>query len=75
MDITPQDDQEKKVLGMGQRISVAIGLISAAAPAILAAVGGLDAIKDNVALLSTGVGSLVAGGLAAYVAVRRMARK
>ena len=75
MDITPVNEQEKKVVGAGQRIAAAIGLISAAAPAIIAAVGGTDAITDNIGLLSTGLGSLVAGGIASYVAVRRMTRK
>ena len=75
MDITPTDDKEKKVVGAGQRIAAAIGLISAAAPAIIAAVGGTEAITNNIGLLSTGLGSLVAGGIASYVAVRRMAKK
>lgn len=75
MDITPQNEQEQKVLGAGQRIAAVIALISAAAPAILAAVGGLDSVTQNLPLLATGIGSLVAGGIASYIAVRRMARK
>lgn len=75
MDITPTNDQEKKVVGAGQRIAAVIGLISAAAPAIIAAVGGTEAVTNNLGLLSTGLGSLVAGGIASYVAVRRMVRK
>lgn len=71
-DITPRDQQETKALAVGQRIATAIGIIGAAVPALLAAFGGLDWITANLPLLLTGLGSLSAGGVASYVAVRRM---
>lgn len=72
MDITPKDSVETKALGIGQRISAAIGIIIAMGTALLAAFGDMKWISDNLPLLGTGVGALATGGLTAYVAVRRM---
>lgn len=71
-DIKPRDAKETAVAGAGTRIVTAIGIIGAMVPALLAAVGGLDWITANLPLLLTGLGSLVTGGVASYVAVRRM---
>ena len=71
-DIKPRDAKETAVAGAGTRIVAAIGIIGAMVPALLAAVGGLDWITANLPLLLTGLGSLVTGGAASYVAVRRM---
>jgi len=71
-DIKPRDAKETAVAGAGTRIVAAIGIIGAMVPALLAAVGGLDWITANLPLLLTGLGSLVTGGVASYVAVRRM---
>ena len=70
--IKPRDSKEIAVVGAGTRIMVAMGIIGAMVPALLAAVGGLDWITANLTLLLTGLGSLVTGGVASYVAVRRM---
>ena len=72
MDITPKDSVETKALGIGQRISVALGIVIAAMTTLLTALGGMAWITDNLALLGTGAASLVTGGITAYVAVRRM---
>lgn len=72
MDITPKDSVETKALGIGQRISAAIGILIAMGSALLAAFGDVKWISDNLPLLGTGVGALATGGLTAYVAVRRM---
>ena len=71
-DITPKDAVETKALGIGQRISAAIGIIIAMGSALLAAFGDTKWITDNLPLLGTGVGALVTGGLTSYVAIRRM---
>lgn len=70
--IKPRDASETATLSTGARIAAAIGIIGTAVPALLAAVGGLDWITANLPLLLTGLGSLVSGGVASYVAVRRM---
>jgi hypothetical protein len=70
--ITPRDARETQALGAGKRITIAIGILGTALPALLAAFGGLDWITDNLAMLLTGLGSLAGGGLASYIAVRRM---
>jgi hypothetical protein len=70
--ITPRDERETSALGAGKRIAAAIGILGAAVPALLAAVGGLDWITANLPLLLTGLGSLAGGGVASYIAVRRM---
>lgn len=72
MDITPKDSVETKALGIGQRISAAIGILIAMGSALLAAFGDVKWISDNLPLLGTGVGALVTGGLTSYVALRRM---
>ncbi len=72
MDITPKDSTETRALGIGRSIATAIGILVAAASGILAVFGDLKWITDNLPLLGTGLGSLATGGLAAYVAVRRM---
>lgn len=71
-DIKPKDPKETAVTCAGTRIVTAIGIIGAMVPALLAAIGGLQWITDNLPLLLTGLGSLVTGGIASYVAVRRM---
>lgn len=71
-DITPRDPTETRALGIGARIATVIALLAAAVPALLAAVGGLDWITANLPLLATGLGSLITGGLASYIAIRRM---
>ena len=60
------------VVGFPLKEAAAIGIIGAAVPALLAAFGGLDWITANLPLLLTGLGSLTTGGIASYVAVRRM---
>ena len=70
--ITPRDAAETATLSTGARIAAAIGIIGTAVPALLAAVGGLDWITANLPLLLTGLGSLVSGGVASWIAVRRM---
>lgn len=70
--ITPRDAAETAALSIGARIATAITILGTAVPALLAAVGGLDWITDHLPLLLTGLGSLVSGGVASYVAVRRM---
>ncbi len=72
-EINPRDTRETSALGAGQRIASAIAIIATTAPALLALVGGLDWIISNLPLLLAGVGSLATGGIASYVAVRRMA--
>lgn len=71
-DITPKDQTETAALGAGKRIATAIGIIGAAVPALLAAFGGIDWITANLPLLLTGLGSLASGGVASYIAIRRM---
>ena len=70
--ITPKDSVETTALGIGKRITVAIGIVITAVSSLLCSVGGLDWITDNLTLFGTGVGALVTGGLTSYVAVRRM---
>ena len=70
--ITPRDAAETATLSTGARIAAAIGILGTAVPALLAAVGGLDWITANLPLLLTGLGSLVSGGVASWIAVRRM---
>ena len=70
--IKPRDAAETATLSTGARIAAAIGIIGTAVPALLAAVGGLDWITANLPLLLTGLGSLVSGGVASWIAVRRM---
>ena len=70
--ITPRDAAETAALSAGARITAAIGIIGTAFTAVLAAIGGLDWITANLPLLLTGLGSLATGGIASYVAVRRM---
>ena len=70
--ITPRDTREAAAIGAGRRIAAAIAAVAAAAPAILAAIGGLEWIAANLPLLLAGIGSLAAGGVTSYVAVRRM---
>lgn len=70
--IKPRDAAETATLSLGARIAAAIGIIGTAVPALLAAVGGLDWITANLPLLLTGLGSLVSGGVASWIAVRRM---
>ncbi len=70
--IKPRDASETAALSIGARIATAITILGTAVPALLAAVGGLDWITANLPLLLTGLGSLVSGGVASYVAVRRM---
>ena len=70
--ITPRDEQETKALSIGARIATAIGIVGTAVTALLAAAGGLDWITANLPLLLTGLGSLASGGVASYIAVRRM---
>ncbi len=72
MDITPKDQVETKALGIGQRISVALGIVVAMGSALLAAFGDMKWITDNLPLLATGLGGLATGGVTAFVAVRRM---
>ncbi len=70
--ITPRDEQEAKTLSVGARIATAIGIVGTAVSALLAAFGGLDWITAHLPLLLTGLGSLASGGVASYIAVRRM---
>ena len=70
--IKPRDAAETATLSTGARIAAAIGIIGTAVPALLAAVGGLDWITAHLPLLLTGLGSLVSGGVASWIAVRRM---
>ncbi len=70
--ITPRDGQETAVVGAGKRIAAAISIVGAAVPALLAAFGGVEWITDHLPLLGVGLGSLVSGGVASYIAVRRM---
>jgi len=70
--ITPRDERETRALGAGKRITIAIGVLGTALPALLAAFGGLDWITAHLPLLLTGLGSLVSGGVASWIAVRRM---
>ncbi len=70
--IKPRDAAETATLSVGARIAAAIGIVGTAVPALLAAVGGLDWITANLPLLLTGLGSLVSGGVASWIAVRRM---
>ena len=72
-EINPRDPRESAALGAGQRIASAIAIIATTAPALLALIGGLDWITANLPLLLAGLGSLATGGIASYVAVRRMA--
>ena len=72
MNIASRDATETRTVNIGQRITVAIGIVIASATSLLAAVGGLEWILDNLALLGTGLGALVTGGLTAFIAVRRM---
>ena len=71
-DITPKDETEQKAVSAGKRIATAIATVAAAAPAICAAFGGFDWISANLPLLATGLSGIAAGGIASYVAVRRM---
>ena len=70
--ITPRDEQEAKTLSVGARIATAIGIVGTAVSALLAAFGGLDWITAHLPLLLTGLGSLASGGIASYIAIRRM---
>lgn len=70
--ITPRDDRETAVVGAGKRIAAAISIVGAAVSALLAAFGGIEWITDHLPLLGVGLGSLVSGGIASYIAVRRM---
>jgi hypothetical protein len=70
--ITPRDDRETAVVGVGRRIATAIGILITAATTLLAAFGDMQWITDNLPMLGVGLGSLVSGGIASYIAVRRM---
>ncbi|HRR33529.1 MAG TPA: hypothetical protein P5026_05485 [Kiritimatiellia bacterium] len=70
--ITPRDAAESATLSAGKRISAAIGIIISTALTLCGALGGFAWIADNLPLLGVGLGSLVSGGVASYVAVRRM---
>ena len=70
--ITPRDDRETAVVGAGRRIATAIGILITAATTLLAAFGDMQWITDNLPMLGVGLGSLVSGGIASYIAVRRM---
>ncbi|HOR97091.1 MAG TPA: hypothetical protein PLZ74_01820 [Kiritimatiellia bacterium] len=70
--ITPRDEQEAKTLSVGARIATVIGIVGTAVSALLAAFGGLDWITAHLPLLLTGLGSLASGGIASYIAIRRM---
>jgi len=70
--ITPRDERETAVVSVGRRIAAAIGIVGAAIPALLAAFGGVDWLTANLPLLLTGLGSLATGGVASFIAVRRM---
>ncbi len=72
MDITPKDSVETKALGHGQRISIAIGILTTMLPAVMAAIGGLDWITANLPLLLGSMGGIVTGGVGAFIAIRRM---
>ena len=70
--IKPRDAAESATLSAGKRISAAIGIIISTALTLCGALGGFAWIADNLPLLGVGLGSLVSGGVASYVAVRRM---
>jgi len=70
--ITPRDDRETALTGGGKRIAAAIGVIGAAVPALLAAFGGVDWLTANLPLLLSGLAGIASGGIASYIAVRRM---
>lgn len=70
--ITPRDQTEQRALGTATRITAAIALTGTAIPAILAAIGGLTYIADHLPLLISGLTGLISGGLASYIAVRRI---
>lgn len=70
--ITARDSRETSALAIGKRITVALGIVIATVSSLIGALGGLDWITANLPLLGTGLGSLVSGGIVAYVAVRRM---
>ena len=70
--ITPRDDREAAVTSAGKRIAAAIGVIGAAVPALLAAFGGVDWLTANLPLLLSGLAGIASGGIASYIAVRRM---
>lgn len=70
--ITPRDDRETAVVGVGKRIAAAIGIIGTAVPALVAAFGGVDWLTANLPLLLSGIGGIATGGIASYIAVRRM---
>ena len=71
-DITPKDPAEQTALGTGKRIAAVIAALATAVPTVCAAIGGLAWVSDHIPLLATGLGSLVAGGIASYIAVHRM---
>ncbi|MDD2349642.1 MAG: hypothetical protein PHS50_15445 [Kiritimatiellae bacterium] len=70
--ITPRDDRETAVVGVGKRIAAAIGIIGTAVPALVAAFGGVDWLTANLPLLLSGIGGIATGGITSYIAVRRM---
>ena len=70
--ITPRDDRETAVTVAGKRIAAAVGVIGAAVPALLAAFGGVDWLTANLPLLLSGLAGIASGGIASYIAVRRM---
>jgi len=70
--ITPRDDRETALTGAGKRIAAAISIVGAAVPALLAAFGGVEWITDHLPLLLSGLAGIASGGIASYIAVRRM---
>jgi hypothetical protein len=71
-DITPLDNAEKRALGIGHKISIAAGIVSAAGVTLCAALGGYAWIADNLPLLISGLAAIAGGAASVYVAARRM---
>jgi hypothetical protein len=70
--ITPKDKTEQTATDASKRIATVLAVLATAATATCTALGGLGWIADNVPLLATGLGSLATGGIASYIAIRRM---
>lgn len=70
--ITPRDATETRTLGIGARISTALGIVIGMATTLLAVFGDTQWITDHLPLLGTGLAALVTGGGASFIAIRRM---
>ena len=71
-EIKPRDAKETAAIGLVGKITGVISIVGTAAVAILAGINGTDWLKDNIALLLSGITGMVMSGFTCYIAVRRM---